>query len=73
MRPLACLLGQHDDMRVYQPGHLFLRCQSCGRETPGLRGPIAPAQPPVVRTRKLRTPKPAPALRVVKTRIRRTA
>lgn len=72
MRPLSCLLGHHDDLRVYQPGHLYLRCQACGRTTPGLRGPISPAVAPVVRVRKLRQPKPA-ALRVVTTTTRRTA
>jgi hypothetical protein len=65
---LSCLLGQHDDLRAYSPGWVRLVCQNCGRETPGLRGPVAPAQPAVVRVRKLRLPKPAAALRVVKGR-----
>ena len=68
MRPLTCLLGQHDDLRHYTPGWLRLRCQACGRETPGLRGPISPVQPAVVKVRKLRPAKPAAALRVVKAR-----
>ena len=67
MKSLACILGRHDDLRVYSPGWLRLKCQSCGRETPGLRGPISPAQPPVVKVRKLRAKKPA-KLRVVKQR-----
>ena len=73
MKPLACYLGQHDDLPVYKPGHLYMRCQRCGRETPGLRGPISPVQPAVVKVRKLRPPRPA-ALRVVKPRgVRRMA
>ena len=68
MRPLTCLLGQHDDLRAYSPGWVRLVCQSCGRETPGLRGPISPVQPAVVKVRKLRPAKPAAALRVVKAR-----
>jgi len=68
MRPLACILGYHDDLRAYSPGWLRLRCQACGRETSGLRGPISHALAPVVRARKPRKPKPAPALRVVKAR-----
>jgi hypothetical protein len=67
MIPLACLFGQHDFLRAYSPGHLRLRCQSCGYETVGLRGPIAPAVAPVVKARKLRPKKP-PVLKVVKTR-----
>jgi len=67
------MLGQHDFMRAYSPGHFRLRCQVCGAETPGIRGPISPAQPPVVKVRKLRPPRPA-ALRVVKPRgVRRMA
>jgi hypothetical protein len=72
MKSLACLLGQHDFLRVYSPGWLRLKCQSCGRETSGLRGPVSPAQPPVVKVRKLRPPKVV-TLRVVKARRRRTA
>jgi hypothetical protein len=69
MKSLACLLGQHDDLRAYSPGWLRLRCQACGRETPGLRGPVSLAQRPVVTVRKLR-PTKAKALTMVK---RRTA
>lgn len=67
MRPLACWLGQHDFLRAYSPGHLRLRCQACGHETVGLRGPVAHVEPPVVKARKRRPLKPA-TLRVVKAR-----
>jgi len=67
MKSLACLLGQHDFLRVYSPGWLRLRCQACGRETSGLRGPISHALAPVVKVRKRRPPKLVP-LRVVKAR-----
>ena len=67
MKSLACLLGQHDFLRVYSPGWLRLKCQSCGRETSGLRGPVSPAQPAVVKVRK-RRPAKVVALRVVKAR-----
>lgn len=30
-----CALRGHDDLTVYAEGRLYLRCQSCGRETPG--------------------------------------
>jgi len=73
MKPLLCHLGLHDDMGHYAPGHVAIRCLRCGRITPGLRGPVVPAQPPVVKVRKLRPPRPA-ALRVVKPRgVRRMA
>jgi len=73
MRTLFCALGWHQWIRHYTPGHLRLVCTSCLTETPGLRGPIVPAQPPVVKVRKLRPPRPA-ALRVVKPRgVRRMA
>ena len=72
MKSLACLLGQHDFLRVYSPGWLRLKCQSCGRETSGLRGPVSPVQPAVVKVRKRRPPKVV-TLRVVKARRRRTA
>ncbi len=32
---IACLLMGHDDMLVRAPGRLWLRCNDCGRETPG--------------------------------------
>lgn len=67
MRPLACWIGQHDYLRAYSPGHLRLRCSECGKETEGLRGPVAHVEPPVVQARK-RRPVKAPALRVVKAR-----
>ena len=48
MRPLRCWLRPHDWLRAYSPGHLRLRCSECGAETPGLRGPVAHIEPPVV-------------------------
>jgi hypothetical protein len=66
----AALEGDHiaeTDLRAYSPGWVRLRCQNCGRETPGLRGPVSPVVKPVVKARKLRPPKVA-ALRVVKAR-----
>lgn len=32
---LGCLILGHDDMIVRAPHRLFLRCEHCGRETPG--------------------------------------
>ena len=32
---LACLLVGHDDMVMRAPGRLWLRCNDCGRDTPG--------------------------------------
>jgi hypothetical protein len=64
MKSLACLLGLHDDLRAYSPGWLRLKCQSCGRETPGLRGPTTHVEPPLVTVRKPRPKKPT-KLRVV--------
>jgi hypothetical protein len=32
---LLCALRGHDDVRVHEPGRVYLRCQSCHRETPG--------------------------------------
>lgn len=68
MRPLSCLLGQHDDIRDYSPGHLRLRCLRCGRLTDGLRGPVSPEQRPVVTVRKLRKPR-QPRLRVLRKKV----
>jgi hypothetical protein len=65
---LHCALWGHDDMRAWEPGRVFCQCQVCGRRSVGLRGPVSPALAPVVKVRKLRTPKAAPLLRVVKTR-----
>jgi hypothetical protein len=65
---LSCLLGWHDDLRHYTPGHLRLRCAACGRLTEGLRGPTTHVEPPVVRARAKRRPTLAPALQLVKRR-----
>ena len=73
MRNLACLLGQHDFIRAYSPGHLRLRCVECGHETKGLRGPTTHVEPPVVKARKLRKPKAARPVLAVVTKARRTA
>ena len=64
MRSLSCLLGFHDDMRHFTPGHIRMKCQSCGRETAGIRGPVLPEVKPVVRTRRAAKPEKKP-LRVV--------
>lgn len=43
MLSLRCLLAGHDDLIAREPGRLFLRCFTCGRETPGWTlGPPAP-------------------------------
>ena len=69
MTGLTCWLHGHAYLRAYSPGWLRLRCQVCGAETPGLRGPVSPPVAPVVKVRKLRKPKATP-LKVV---TRRTA
>lgn len=53
-----CWLFGHDFLRAYSPGHVRLRCQACGFESPGLRGPVATVQAPVVKARpKLKAPR----------------
>jgi hypothetical protein len=32
---VGCLILGHDDMMVRAPDRLWLRCQHCGRDTPG--------------------------------------
>jgi hypothetical protein len=32
---IGCLLAGHDDMVVREAGRMWLRCQRCGRDTPG--------------------------------------
>ena len=34
-RPLACMLGIHNEMSTLTPGRVFLKCQDCGHETGG--------------------------------------
>lgn len=61
MTSLRCLVFGHDWMRQWAPGHVCLRCQVCGVESPGLRGPVSTAVPPVVKVRRPRRTKPAEA------------
>lgn len=37
LRQFLCGLHGHDALLQYEPGRLFLRCTSCGHETPGWR------------------------------------
>ena len=37
MRPLRTWLCSHDFLRAFAPHRVFLRCDRCGLETPGLR------------------------------------
>ena len=37
MIPLHCWLFGHDDLRQLEPHRIYLRCQTCRRETPGWR------------------------------------
>lgn len=37
MTRLACWVGRHDDLRHVAEHRVCLRCQACGRETPGWR------------------------------------
>jgi hypothetical protein len=32
---MGCLLAGHEDMVVHEAGRMWLRCQHCGRDTPG--------------------------------------
>ena len=32
---LRCLVHGHQNLWHWEPGHIFLRCGECGRETPG--------------------------------------
>jgi hypothetical protein len=32
---VGCLFAGHDDMVVREAGRMWLRCQHCGRDTPG--------------------------------------
>ena len=47
---LRCALDRHDDVLQSENGRLFLRCLSCGRETPGwnVMAPIPSSVPPPV-------------------------
>ena len=35
MVSVGCLLVGHDDMLIREAGWMWLRCQRCGRDTPG--------------------------------------
>ena len=54
MFSVGCLLAGHNDMVVREAGRMWLRCQRCGRDTPGWSvGGIATtvqAPPPMVST-----------------------
>lgn len=55
LRRLLCGLRGHDVLPQFEPDRMFLRCVSCGHESPGwvLDGPTpAPIRPKVVRFRK---------------------
>jgi hypothetical protein len=32
---VICLVLDHADVRVHEPGRVYLHCQRCGRDTPG--------------------------------------
>ena len=67
MKSLACLLGHHEWIRDPQPSIWRVKCLECGQTSPGVAVATGQPAPVVVRVRKLRTPKVAPAqLRVVK-------
>ena len=46
---IECLVRGHDDWVRRSPGRLFLRCERCGRETPGWTIVSAPPKPPARR------------------------
>ncbi len=52
MFSIGCLLTGHDDMMVREVGRMWLRCQRCGRDTPGwcLEGSLAVARSSTWRT-----------------------
>jgi hypothetical protein len=56
---IHCLLAGHDDRFVREPGRLRLRCEACGRATPGWA--IATGPPRVAS----RLPGRRPAFRVI--------
>jgi len=46
VRQMFCGLQGHDNMLQYEHEHLYLRCTSCGRQTPGWRlDDLAPVRP----------------------------
>jgi hypothetical protein len=50
---LLCALRGHDDTRVHEPGRVYLRCQSCRRETPGWGASVAGWTDGIVAPRQL--------------------
>jgi len=55
IRQFLCGLHGHDVLPQFDPNRMYLRCVSCGHESPGwaLDGPTpAPIRPKVVRFRK---------------------
>jgi len=46
VRQMFCGLQGHDNMLQFEHEHLYLRCTSCGHQTPGWRlNDLAPARP----------------------------
>ena len=46
VRQMFCGLQGHDNMLQFEHEHLYLRCTSCGHQTPGWRlSDLAPARP----------------------------
>jgi len=70
MRPLRSFVCAHEYLRAFEPHRVYLRCEKCGHQTPGLRDDYAdlgrprPCQPP---------PLPARTFTVVTTRARKRA
>ena len=51
VRQMFCGLQGHDNMLQFEHEHLYLRCTSCGHQTPGWRlNDLAPARPAAIGT-----------------------
>jgi hypothetical protein len=55
----VCSLHGHDAILQYEHTRIFLRCMSCGYETPGWD--VSPGAPPPRRVAEVRRARPAPA------------
>ena len=58
LKHLLCGLSGHDRLLHFDQGRMFLRCASCGHETPGWEVGIDAKPRPAIRAKK----RPAPRL-----------
>ncbi len=61
MRQVLCGLHGHDNLLQFEHDRMFLRCASCGHETPGWDISEAPPAPVAQEEQEIRRPAMAPA------------